>query len=157
MAAFEMAKMDMTLDDIIKAKKNSEKGFGKHNKAGGGNNPWGSKNFHNNSKAIFKPKFSHQNDFKAKFGRGGQGGPFKGPSPHRRDLVARNMAAGEPNVSNPVNYSCKLLVGNLAHTVSEADVIELFNEFGVLKSARLHHGTFEKAPQYVVCITFLCI
>lgn len=69
-----------------------------------------------------------------------------------RPSFVRNAAAPPPPIT-----SNKLLVSNLAITVSQDDVTELFSEFGDLTSASLHHdqvgrplGTAEivfKTPQ----------
>jgi len=105
-------KMDLPLDDIVKMNKTS----------GGGKKRTRMFRSHGNRGVSGSGGLGGRGG-KARFGRGGA----------LRALPHQMHANAE--VTN------KILVSNLANTVSDEDVRELFHEFGQIRYSALHHDT----------------
>ncbi|XP_003745887.1 aly/REF export factor 2 [Galendromus occidentalis] len=129
-------KVDMSLDDIIKSNRSSFKtgrgGRGGPRRGGGGARPRGAravgparKAFSTGAGRKFAPKGSPAKKNNGSSGDRWQHDKFRGP--------AANGTA--PNRDG----SSKLTISNLHYGVSDADIRELFNEFGALKKAAVHY------------------
>lgn len=108
-----MSNIDMSLDDLVRKTKNDK------SRISGPSKPQ-----FKAAKPIHEKGLQHFNAHKK-----------RGFTAKSRPSFVRNAAAPPPPIT-----SNKLLVSNLAITVSQDDVTELFSEFGDLTSASLHHG-----------------
>ncbi|XP_029918597.1 THO complex subunit 4-like isoform X2 [Myripristis murdjan] len=127
-------KLSMSLDDIIKMNKTGGGGRGGRGGRGrgtasagrGGNAGRSRQSFSRNNRAtpytrprVLPDKWQHdmyEEGFSGRTGRGGDAG-----------------------ASKPAEFGGKLLVSNLDFGVSDADIKELFAEFGTLKKATVHY------------------
>ncbi|XP_058810005.1 THO complex subunit 4-like [Phymastichus coffea] len=116
--------MEMSLDDIIKQNKGSKSRRGgfvsrRGSSLRGGRKPGG---------GVMRGR-----------GRGGisRSPPSFGRS--RRGAKARDAFLGSTSPRKFGSDSTKLIVSNLDYGVTDSDIIELFSEFGPLKSAGVHY------------------
>ncbi|XP_045497864.1 THO complex subunit 4 isoform X2 [Colias croceus] len=128
-------KIDMALDDIIKASKKGGRGGGagrkfdtrKPNRGGGGG-------FRNNrAGGVMRGRNRGGVSKSTNYSRGDVNSTWKHDM--FNEFTDRKMQRGAPITTGPT----KLLVSNLDFGVSDSDIQELFSEFGILKSAAVHY------------------
>lgn len=132
--------MEMSLDDIIKAKPSMVKRGGRRQGGGGGNGGAG------NSSGGARGRGSGGNS------RGSGGGGRRGgnrPTPYSRDTPsgrwdhdkyeggARNGKFGG-RLGGASRGGTKLIISNLEYSVNDQDIRELFSEFGAIRSYSVH-------------------
>lgn len=127
-------KMEMSLDDIIKENKTSRPRGGP--RRGGGRSPRrgtfrGSPSGRRPGGGVFRGRstggISRSNSF---------GGRPSRPSNLKRDAF---LGSTSPRKFGSGSDSTKLIVSNLDFGVTDSDILELFSEFGQLKSAGVHY------------------
>ncbi len=131
-----MDKMQMSLDDIISMNKTS--GGGGDNKANNSNNNSANRNNGGGGGGKMRRGRS-QGQTRSTFNDGYRA---RAQELALRRLMRRQQGQGQGQAGRtqaPALASNKILVSNLAETVSESDVMELFQEFGRIRYAALHH------------------
>lgn len=130
-----MDKIEMSLDDIIKSNKKGKVG----NRRGGGAASGGGFKRNNTQKGSPGKKFGgiakgrgRGGITRSKYTRGDVNSAWK----HDMFDGPGRKAGG---VAGAILATTKLLVSNLDYSVSDADITELFTEFGHLKSASVHY------------------
>jgi len=117
--------MDMSLDDVIKMN-GSEAG---KNKAGNMKNNQSRKGY--TDRGPSKQRFNHQNHThsnKGDFDRS-RNSSFTFGKKHIPNAYGNQLPVAKHNIGQGITVS------NLAHSVTDADIIGLFSEFGVVKSS----------------------
>lgn len=131
-------KVDMSLDDIIKTNRSAGRGRGGGRGGGGrgGKARGGNRNAGAAAGPVRNQRQGNNVNRAAPYAKGNPDGDWQhdmydgGPRKNNPRLGSPNAAAGG---------SSKLVVSNLDFGVSDADIKELFMEFGPLKHAAVHY------------------
>lgn len=157
--------MEMSLDDIIKQNRKNKKTAGGNKRQGPGGNkrqgPGGNKRQGAGGKKVTpRAKPNTKGGSPKKNGPSRKNGPIRnGKKPGGGVIRNRSQGAITKKNRRPANFSravpsflgsngtrrfggsevTKLIVSNLDYGVTDSDILELFGEFGQLKSAGVHY------------------